>query len=95
MTGHVVAGTVRVDDTVYTVDLDGVACPERGEPMAKRARTFSTRTAFTRPVKLVTAEPLSGRNTIGEILMLDGRSLNAELVSRGLAWSRCAATTAA
>lgn len=70
------------------VDLDGVVCPSRGEPLEREARRFTTRAVFTRQVRVVTPNTLSpGGQTSADVLMPGGGVLNAALVESGLAWA--------
>jgi endonuclease YncB( thermonuclease family) len=68
------------------VRLPGIAAPERGQAYGRRARSRAGELAFGRQVRL---EPhgrdLHGRE-LAEVFLPDGRSLNRELVSEGLAW---------
>ena len=73
-------------DRAEQVRLNGIDCPELGQAFGRRAKQFTSDSAFG---KVVTGRVL-GRDrydrTIGEVILPDGKSLNRELVSAGLAW---------
>jgi endonuclease YncB( thermonuclease family) len=68
------------------VRLDGVDCPESGQAFGKRAKAYTASRVFG---KAVTIRPtLTDRygRTVAEVKLLDGSSLNQDLVRSGLAW---------
>ncbi len=68
------------------IRLHGIDCPEKRQAFGNRAKQFTSKLVFA---KTVTVQPVDrdryGR-TVGVVLLPDGRSLNHELVSAGLAW---------
>ncbi len=68
------------------VRLNGIDCPERGQPFASEAKELTSELAFGRDV---TVEPHGtdryGR-TIADVRLPDGHVLNRELVAAGMAW---------
>src|SRR5215510_15251617 len=68
------------------VRLYGVDTPEKAQAFGTQARKFTSDVAFQRDVTVeIRATDRYGR-LVGEVLLLDGRSLNQELVRAGLAW---------
>lgn len=78
--------TVLVDNKMIKVRLDGIDCPEKGQPWGKAARNFTCIFAFN---EIVTVEEQGtdkyGR-TLGIVILSDKTNLNQELLSAGLAW---------
>lgn len=68
------------------VRLDGVDAPELAQAFGRRSRRHAAGLAFGSAVRL----EVRGRDAYGrmlaEVFLPDGRSLNRELVSAGLAW---------
>lgn len=78
--------TVLHEGIRVRVRLEGVDCPERGQPFGSRAKLFTSGQAFGRTV---TVRPKSrdryGR-VVADVVLPDGRVLNHELVAAGMAW---------
>ena len=78
--------TVLAGREQVRVRLNGIDCPERGQPFGDRAKRRASKLAFG---KDVTVRPFGtdryGR-TIADVTLPDGRVLNRELVAAGLAW---------
>jgi micrococcal nuclease len=78
--------TVRVGRHTEKIRLYGIDCPERHQAFGARARRATRELTDGGPVR---AEVI-GRDEYGrllaEVFLADGRSLNRELVRRGLAW---------
>jgi endonuclease YncB( thermonuclease family) len=68
------------------VRLHGVDAPEGGQACGNRARRFAGDLAFGRQVELRPRGKDAYGRTLAEVHLPDGRSLNRELVSAGLAW---------
>jgi micrococcal nuclease len=68
------------------VRLNGIDCPERGQPWSKKAKQFTSFMVFGRDV--IVRE--FGRDQYGrllaDVITPEGKSLNHELVREGLAW---------
>lgn len=77
----VLAGGAEVE-----VRLHGIDAPEFGQAYGKRAKRRAGELAFGREVRLEARGKDSYGRTLAEVLLPDGRSLNRELVSEGLAW---------
>src|SRR5436305_14660114 len=80
--------TVLKDRIPVKVRLFGIDCPETGQDFGSRAKGATSEMAFG---KVVTVHPRRndryGR-TVADVVLPDGRTLNHELVRRGLAWVR-------
>jgi micrococcal nuclease len=78
--------TVLWDRTPVKIRLFGIDCPETGQDFGSRAKGITSELAFG---KVATVHPRRkdryGR-TVADVVLPDGRSLNHELVRRGLAW---------
>ena len=78
--------TVLAGTTQVKIRLNGIDCPEKGQPFGARAKQLTSELAFG---KSVTVRP-SGADrygrTLGDVLLPDGRVLNHELVAAGMAW---------
>ena len=78
--------TVLAGTTQVKVRLNGIDCPEKGQPFGARAKRFTSELAFGKPV---TVRPFGkdryGR-VLGDVVLPDGRVLNQELVAAGMAW---------
>lgn len=69
-----------------TVRLQGVDAPERRQAYGERARRFAADLSFDRTVVVRARGRDRNGRLLGEVLLPDGRSLNAELVRAGYAW---------
>ncbi len=68
------------------IRLNGIACPNPGQPFSKEARQY---TSFMLMGKVITIAVLGGdhqKTTPGEVILGDGRRLSHELLREGLAW---------
>ena len=77
---------VRIDGAEQQVRLQGVDCPEHGQPFGNKARQLTRKLALH---KQITIESV-GRDQYDRILghphLPDGRRLDYELVRAGMAW---------
>jgi endonuclease YncB( thermonuclease family) len=77
--------TLLVGTTQYKIRLEGIDTPELGQPFGTRAKQGLSRYVFSRQVTVhVTGKDTYGRS-LGTIF-LDGKSVNQQLVTDGLAW---------
>jgi endonuclease YncB( thermonuclease family) len=68
------------------VRLQGIDCPERGQPYSTAAKHFTSEQAFGKTVTVQeTGHDRYGR-TLADVILPDGRNLNHELLKAGLAW---------
>lgn len=68
------------------IRLYGVDAPEKSQPFGSRARQFTARLVFGQCVSVRDMGRDRYGRALAEIRLLDGRSLNRELVSNGFAW---------
>jgi len=69
------------------VRLHGIDCPEKRQAFGRRARRFTSDLAFDKEATVgIQTTDRYGR-TVGLVIFPDGKNLNWELVSAGLAWS--------
>lgn len=77
--------TVLNGKTPVDVRLEGIDCPEKGQPFGTKAKKFTSGLVFS---KLVTVKVSTidryGRSVARVII--DGKDLSLELVKAGLAW---------
>jgi endonuclease YncB( thermonuclease family) len=70
------------------VRLHGIDCPEKGQPYGSKAKQFVSQLVFGKEVtvKDYGLDNTRSKRTLGEIVLLDGRVVNEELLRAGLAW---------
>ena len=68
------------------VRLHGIDCPEKKQPFGTRAKRYTSDMAFGRQVTVQVKTTDRYGRIVGEVILLDGSSLNKELVYVGLAW---------
>jgi endonuclease YncB( thermonuclease family) len=77
---------VMRDGKAVRIRLSEIDCPEKSQPFGDKAKRFTAELAAG---KLVTVNVKTidryGR-TVAEVILNDGRSLNAEILKAGLAW---------
>src|SRR5437667_11457485 len=68
------------------IRLYGIDCPEKGQAFGQRAKQFTSAMVFGKTVTIQEhGQDMYGR-TVGDVILLDGRVLNRELVAAGFAW---------
>ena len=74
------------DNQDITIRLEGIDCPELGQPFGRNVKQSANDLAFG---KTVTVQPTGtdkyGR-TLANVILPDGRNLSQELVRQGYAW---------
>jgi micrococcal nuclease len=80
--------TIRVllDGQAVRVRLHGIDAPEKGQAFSNRAKQFVSDLVFGKEVNVRDRGLDRYGRTIGEVLLLDGRNVNHEIVRAGLAW---------
>jgi len=78
--------TVLQNRTPIKVRLHGIDCPEIGQDFGSRAKAFASEIVFGQVVKVMPRETDRYGRTVADVILVDGRILNHELVRAGLAW---------
>ena len=68
------------------IRLAEIDCPESHQDFGQKAKTFTSELVFDKDVKVLVKDIDRYGRTVAEIILPDGRSLNRELISAGLAW---------
>ncbi len=68
------------------VRLNGIDCPEKSQAFGMRAKQFTADLVWGQNVTVSSSKTDRYGRTIGEVLLPDGRDVNAELVRSGYAW---------
>ena len=68
------------------IRLNGIDCPEKGQPFGLIAEHVAADLVFRKDVTLKTHGLDEDGRTIGDVILPDGMNLNQELVKRGLCW---------
>jgi micrococcal nuclease len=68
------------------IRLNGIDCPEKGQPFGLFAEHAAADLVFRKQVTLQTHGLDEDGRTIGDVILPDGMHLNQELVRRGLCW---------
>jgi micrococcal nuclease len=68
------------------VRLEGIDCPEKGQPFGNNARTALSDMVFGKEVRIAQTDVDRYGRVIARVFLSDGRNVNQELLRRGLAW---------
>jgi len=68
------------------IRLNGIDCPEKGQPYGKTAKRFLADLVAGKTVTIHTHGLDRHKRTIGDVLLPDGTNANRELIKAGLAW---------
>lgn len=69
------------------VRLSNIDCPEKKQPFGNNAKQFVSDLCFGKMVKISTDNKKDrNKRLIAEIILLNGKNINKELVKNGLAW---------
>ena len=77
--------TLLVGTTQHKIRLEGIDTPELGQPFGTRAKQGLSKYIFSRQVTVHVSGKDSYGRSLGTILV-DGKSINLQLVTDGLAW---------
>ena len=77
---------LRADRTQVRVRLHGIDAPENGQDFGMKAKQALSGMAFGKDVTVREVEKDRYGRTVAEVILPDGRSLNQEMVSQGMAW---------
>jgi micrococcal nuclease len=78
--------TVLMDRTRVKIRLFEIDCPETGQEFGSRAKLATSGLAFGKVVTVHSRRNDRYGRTVADVVLPDGRTLNHELVRRGLAW---------
>jgi endonuclease YncB( thermonuclease family) len=78
--------TVWHDGNGERIRLNGIDCPEQGQPFGKQAKQFTSTRVFGATVTVQKKERDRYGRTVADVILPDGRYLNRDLVTAGLAW---------
>ncbi|GAG24923.1 unnamed protein product, partial [marine sediment metagenome] len=68
------------------IRLDGIDCPEKGQPYYEEATTYTSDLCLHKQVKVIKHDIDKYDRLIADIILPDGRNLSEEIVRVGLAW---------
>ncbi len=74
------------DGSPERIRLTGIDCPEKSQAFGMRAKQFTSTLVWGQNVTVSSDATDRYGRTIGEVLLPDGRDVNAELVRAGYAW---------
>ena len=66
--------------------LNGIDCPEKGQPYGKAAKQFTSEMTLGKPVTVEVKHQVKDELLVADVILPDGSVLNQELVKAGLAW---------
>jgi micrococcal nuclease len=78
--------TVLHDYVPEKIRLNGIDCPESGQPFGNKAKQFVSEKAFGKQATVIDYGKDKYGRTLGDVLVEDGTDINTELVKVGLAW---------
>jgi micrococcal nuclease len=68
------------------IRLSGIDCPEKGQAFGKRAKQAASALVFGKQVMLQIHGTDKYGRTLADVLLMDGRNINRELVKAGWCW---------
>lgn len=77
----VVRGTEQID-----IRLEGIDCPESGQPFGEKAKQAVSKVAFGKAVTIQSTGTDKYGRTLAAVILPDGLNLNQALVQHGYAW---------
>lgn len=78
--------SVLVNGIVRKVRLNGIDCPEKSQAFGQQAKAFTSRSTFSKEVKVVSTGHDRYKRSIGEVILPNGQNLNNLLLENGFAW---------
>jgi len=78
--------TVLWNQNQIRVRLEGIDCPEKGQPFGNNARQAVSGLVFGKVVKVEEQSKDRYKRSIARVYLLDGRFVNAEMLRMGMAW---------
>lgn len=78
---------VLIDGKEQVIRLEHIDCPEKKQPFGTKAKQFASDLCFGQFVQLNHKNKFDrNKRLIAEIILLNGTTVNKELVNNGLAW---------
>jgi endonuclease YncB( thermonuclease family) len=77
---------LMADRTQHRIRLWGIDAPEAGQDFGSRARQAASGLAFGQTVAIRARDTDRYGRRVAEVILPDGRSMNREMVSWGMAW---------
>ena len=77
---------VLVERQPIRIRLYGIDCPEKSQPFGMRAKQVASSLCFGSRVTVVPRDKDRYGRLVAEIVLLDGRNLNREMLRQGYAW---------
>jgi micrococcal nuclease len=68
------------------IRLNGIDCPEKGQPYGKAAKQFTSEMTLGKPVTVAVKHLVQAGLLVADVILPDGSVLNQELVKAGSAW---------
>ncbi len=68
------------------IRLHGIDCPEKAQPFGTKAKEFTSAMVFGKAVTVQVIDMDRYGRTVADVILPDGRVLNRELITAGLAW---------
>ena len=69
-----------------TIRLDGIDCPEKGQPYYEAATKYTSYLCLHKQVRVIRHDIDKYGRLVADIILPDGENLSEELVRAGLAW---------
>jgi micrococcal nuclease len=77
---------LKPDKTQVKIRLHGIDAPETGQDFGSKAKQLASELAFGKDVTIKPVDTDRYGRAVAEVILPDGRSLNREMVERGMAW---------
>jgi micrococcal nuclease len=77
---------LKADKTQAKIRLNGIDAPESGQDFGSRAKQAASELSFGKEVTIHPTDTDRYGRTVADVILPDGKSLNRELVGRGMAW---------
>jgi micrococcal nuclease len=68
------------------IRLNGIDCPEKGQPFGKAAKQFTSEMTLGKPITVAVKHLEKEGLLVSDVILPDGSVLNQALVETGLAW---------
>jgi micrococcal nuclease len=78
--------TVLWNQNQIRVRLEGIDCPEKGQPFGNNAKQAVSNMVFGKVVRVEEQSKDRYKRSIAKVYLPDGRSVNEEMLRMGMAW---------